>query len=168
MPDSPIPELLRALAEEFAVLLSQLPKDQAGSIAAKRKLRMPTSEEAKALHALFGRRENTLWSMKEIAAFLAAVRTGSMTLEHIELVGKYRAIELSKGENGFCRRTLEATLNNWQGEIEKAQAAPEIRRAEKAKAKPANVVPMQQPDEAAAAKVRAAAAAGELSRGIGQ
>ena len=159
MPTSPIPDLLRSLANEMDVLLSLLSADTGKKLASRRKKQMPTSDEAKAVHAMMGRKPDTLWSPKEIDLFVACVKTGSMTLSNIELIGWYRSVELPKGEKGYCRRKLDTLLANWQGEIDAALNCPEYRRKAKAK-QPANVISISaepRPSEAELERIAAQA-----------
>ncbi len=95
--------------------------DEPAVTAKPAKKRLPESSEAKALHSLFGRKLNTEWTEKEVKAFIAAKKTQQMTLENISLITAYYAGERAKGEKGVHRRDLVALLNNWPGELDRAQ-----------------------------------------------
>lgn len=82
----------------------------------------PKSEEAKAVAALFGRRIETPWSEKEIKAFKGVVRRGVITVEAISKISAYYAAERKKGGSGNHRRDLKTFLNNFDGELDRANA----------------------------------------------
>lgn len=86
---------------------------------------LPVSEEAKALSILFHRRLTTEWSKNEIKAFKAGRKCGAITLEAIALLVPYYESERAKGGDGIHRRDLQTALNNFQGEVDRAQAFSE-------------------------------------------
>lgn len=84
------------------------------------KKQVPTSEPARRMASMFGRRESTGWSDKEIQAFK---KLGAVDLEELAIVEVYHAAEKAKGENGRHRRDLFTFLNNYRGEVDRATAS---------------------------------------------
>lgn len=84
---------------------------------------LPTTPEALAISELFSRRTDTAWSPKEITKFRDLIRRGVATLETIATVAAYYRSERAKGSEGRHRRDLSTFLNNFDGELDRAQAA---------------------------------------------
>lgn len=83
------------------------------------KARLPSSEPAKRIATLFHRRLTTPWSEKEIRSFKKLL---PIDLEELELLEGYYAAEREKGDEGIHRRDLFTFLNNWRGEMDRANA----------------------------------------------
>lgn len=77
----------------------------------------PATPEGLALHALFRRRPDTQWSAPEIRAF----KDARPTMQEIQLVAAYTNAERAAGKEGRHRRDLGTLLNNWHGEVDRAQ-----------------------------------------------
>jgi len=106
---------------------------------------LPTSPEAKACAALYGRPETSPWADKEIAAFRKAGKTQLLTIENMTIIEKHYRAE-RKREGHYCRRDLMTFLANYTTELDRAKAA----RPSGGKAlewQPSNVVPMPDPEE---------------------
>ncbi len=82
---------------------------------------LPTSPEAKAVASLFGRPLDKPWMDEEIKVFKAAVKTGLVTVEALNVIaGHYKA---SKGREGAYLRTSILTFCRHFGtELDKARA----------------------------------------------
>ncbi len=89
---------------------------------------VPTSPEALAVAALFGRKPSTVWAKKEIAVFKDGVKRGVITLPNIELIAAYYAKERLKNAEGIHRRDLATFLNNFDGELDRAMAVQTVKR----------------------------------------
>ena len=81
--------------------------------------KLPTTPEAKRIHALFNRKETTAWSDKEIKVFKSLQ---PMNPEDLTLIERYYKAERAKPE-GCHRRDLATFLNNYQGEVDRARLA---------------------------------------------
>lgn len=89
---------------------------------------IPTTEAGKFINSLFGHRETTGWSPKEVAKFKELSRRGVLTQENLALLGDYYAAERAKsasGGKGVHRRDLMTFLNNFDGELDRAHGAAE-------------------------------------------
>lgn len=82
---------------------------------------VPTSPEALAVAALFGRAAATQWADEEIRAFKAAVKTGLLTLETMKLVTEHYRTE-RKRDGNFCRTSLLTFCRHFGTELDKARA----------------------------------------------
>lgn len=93
----------------------------------------PKTPEALAVAELFNRRPETEWDDKEIKAFKALVKRKVMTLAAMGAISHYYAAERPKAGEGRHRRDLKTFLNNFDGELDRAEAfaANGDRRAEK-------------------------------------
>ncbi len=89
---------------------------------------IPTTEIAKRIATLFRRRLDTSWSEKEIRQYRKLVKDGSVTPDNLELLERYYAFQRRKGDNGIHRRDLYTLLNNFSGELDRAQAWDEEQR----------------------------------------
>jgi hypothetical protein len=83
---------------------------------------LPTSPEAIAVSNLFNRRVSTAWAKKEVEAFKTLRARGSLTEESVAVIAIYYASERAKGGNGIHRRDLLTFLNNFDGELDRANA----------------------------------------------
>jgi len=92
------------------------PKPPRGPAGGKSKT--PASDEAKRISAMFGRRETTEWSEKEIRAFRSL---GEIEVSDLLLLEGYHAAEKAKGDSGRHRRDLCTLLNNFRSEIDRAR-----------------------------------------------
>lgn len=80
----------------------------------------PTSEPAKRIAALFHRKLTTAWSEKEIKTFRKLVKLHCFDdLSDLALIERYYASERRK-ERGIHRRDLSTFLNNFLGELDRA------------------------------------------------
>lgn len=90
-------------------------------------MRVPSSEPAKRLATLFRRRLTTEWAEKEVKRFRKLVKAGCFEpLADLDLLERYYAFERKKGDNGCHRRDLFTFLNNYQGELDRANAWREL------------------------------------------
>lgn len=81
----------------------------------------PTTEPAKRIAALFRRRLTTHWSDKEVKTYRQLVKRGCFEpLDDLELIERYYAAERRKGERGMHRRDLCTFVNNFTGELDRA------------------------------------------------
>jgi hypothetical protein len=83
---------------------------------------LPTTPEARAVAALFHRREGMAWAPKDVLAFKAAVRRGVLTVEAMATIAAYYARERARGDEGKHRRDLKTFLHNFDGELDRAKA----------------------------------------------
>ena len=81
--------------------------------------RVPTTEAAKRIATLFGRKLTTEWSEREIRAFK---NCGNIEPADMAAIESYYASERAKGEKGLHRRDLGTFLNNFAGELDRARA----------------------------------------------
>lgn len=83
-------------------------------VKSKVKVKKDLTKEIAILNDLFGRRETTKWSAKEIKA----LHQIDFHVDDIELIQKYY-----DGETGseWRRRDIQTLLNNWQGEVDRAK-----------------------------------------------
>lgn len=77
---------------------------------------VPTSEQAKRIAVMFGRRLTTAWSEKEIKQFKSLI---PINQEDLAMVEQYYLSEASNPDN-HLRRDLLTLLNNWNGEVDRA------------------------------------------------
>lgn len=94
-----------------------------------RQKRLPTTEPAKRIAALFHRRLTTTWSLGEIAAFKAI---GPIDSADLDLIEAYYVRERAKGDGekgGIHRRDLGTFLNNYTGELDRARASAPLSAA---------------------------------------
>lgn len=90
---------------------------------------LPTSEVAKAVADLFGRRHSTEWADEEIAAFKKAVKSTLLTMENIKTVAAHYGTERRKDEH-HCRTSVLTFCRHFGTELDKARAAkPKASRA---------------------------------------
>lgn len=82
----------------------------------------PKTPEALAVAALFNRRPETDWDAKEIKAFKSLVKRGVMNLDAMDAMAEYYASERAKGGEGRHRRDLKTFLNNFDGELDRAES----------------------------------------------
>lgn len=120
------PGRLSALEERVAALeaLAKKPTPVPPKPKKKPESRLPESEEAKAVAAVFHRRLTTPWSDGEIASFRKAM---PLELEDLQMVARYYEFERRKGSGpdgrtiGVHRHDLGTFLNNYQGEVDRAR-----------------------------------------------
>lgn len=89
---------------------------------------LPTSPEAVAVARLFSRRLTTAWNPKEIKAFRDCRKRAVLTVESMAIIAPYYAAERVKGHEGCHRRDLCTFLNNFDGELDRANAYASRRR----------------------------------------
>lgn len=100
----------------------------------------PTTALALRIGALFHRRPATQWAEKEIRQYKVLVRAKCFeALEDLTLVEQYYAFERKRGDNGKHRRDLYTFLNNFQGEVDRANL---WRDAHPVKAAPRKIIPL--------------------------
>lgn len=83
---------------------------------------IPKTPEALAICELFNRRPSTEWDPKLVRKFKDGVRRGVVTLASIEKISAYYSSERSKGEEGRHRRDIGTFVNNFDGELDRAEA----------------------------------------------
>ncbi len=88
---------------------------------------IPTTYTAKRISTLFRRRLDTSWSEKEVKQYRRLAKDNLMTPENLELLERYYVYQRKK-ENGIHRRDLYTFLNNFAGELDRAQAWDEEQR----------------------------------------
>lgn len=99
-----------------------MPPDVGRSLA-KMAQRLPTSEPARRIAILYHRRLTTAWDPKEIRVFRRLCKDGCFeTPDDLDLLERYYAAEMRKGDRGVHRRDLYTLLNNWPGELDRATA----------------------------------------------
>lgn len=86
---------------------------------------LPTSPHAQRISALFSRRLTTAWGEREILAYKALVKRGAVTDDALDALEAYYLNERSKGQDGRHRRDLATFLNNFDGELDRANAHQE-------------------------------------------
>lgn len=112
----------------------------------------PDSEFALRLHALYGRRAETRWTVEEVELFLQL--KPSYDPEEMTMLETYYRAEMKKGRDGggMWRGSLDTLLRNWNTEIDRARQFCASRQKRLTRfdppAAPANVVPMQPENEA--------------------
>jgi len=100
----------------------------------------PTTELALRIGELFHRRPVTQWAEKEIRQYKVLVRAKCFeSLDDLALVEQYYAFERKRGDNGRHRRDLYTFLNNFQGEVDRANMWRELHPV---KAAPRKIIPM--------------------------
>jgi len=92
---------------------------------------IPKSPEAVGVANLFSRRLTTAWAEREIKAFRECVKRGVLTVDTIARVADYYAAERAKGDKGIHRRDLATFLNNFDGELDRADAFAASKQSEK-------------------------------------
>lgn len=115
-------------ATEETAQPSLFPTDQApaATVVAKaekaRAKRLPTTEPAKRMAALFRRRLTTPWSQEEIDTFR---KLGEIDPGDLDVIEAYYARERAKGDDresgGHHRRDLKTFLNNFTTELDRAR-----------------------------------------------
>lgn len=100
----------------------EVPPTGVKGAAGKRPDALPTSPEAIAISELFGRRLTTAWNAKEIATYRDGVKRGVITADAITRIATYYAAERARGANGNHRRDLSTFLNNFDGELDRANS----------------------------------------------
>ncbi len=89
---------------------------------------IPTTESAKRISTIFGRRISTPWSEKEVKRYRQLVKDNILQdLTDIDLIQRYYVYQ-RKRENGIHRRDLYTFLNNFSGELDRARAWDEEMR----------------------------------------
>ena len=88
---------------------------------------IPSTDIAKRIAILFKRRLDTHWSEKEVKRYRQLIKDQVMNDEALELIGRYYVYQRKK-ENGIHRRDLYTFLNNFAGELDRAQAWDEEMR----------------------------------------
>jgi hypothetical protein len=83
---------------------------------------VPTTPAAIAVAELFGRRTTTAWDGKEVRALKATIARGVLTKEAMDKIARYYHAERAKGDDGKHRRDLKTFLNNFDGELDRANA----------------------------------------------
>jgi hypothetical protein len=82
----------------------------------------PSTELPQRIAALFGRRQSTAWSEKEVRRYKALVRDKVLTgSEQLEIIERYYVFQRRRGEKGIHRRDLYTFLNNFAGELDRAR-----------------------------------------------
>ncbi len=88
---------------------------------------IPSTDTAKRIAILFKRRLDTHWSEKEVKRYRQLIKDQVMSDEALELIGRYYVYQ-RKQEKGIHRRDLYTFLNNFAGELDRAQAWEEEQR----------------------------------------
>jgi hypothetical protein len=84
-------------------------------------MKIPTTDLARRVAALFRRRLTTPWSDKEIRQYKKLVKAGCFDpLDDLVLIEQFYAFERRKGDDGIHRRDLCTFLNNFPGELDRA------------------------------------------------
>lgn len=78
----------------------------------------PSVPEALTIARIFRRKPTTKWTAKEVFAFKAQ---HPFLMEDLELIERYYAFERAKDDKGIHRRDLATFLNNYPGELDRAQ-----------------------------------------------
>jgi uncharacterized protein YdaU (DUF1376 family) len=84
----------------------------------------PRNPIAIRINKFMGRRETTAWSEKEIKAF----KKVSFNEEDLALVEAYYFSERKRTDN-ICRTSVQTLLNNWPGEVDRANAWSEKKKS---------------------------------------
>ncbi len=87
----------------------------------------PSTDRAKRISMLFKRRLDTHWSEKEVKRYRQLIKDQVMSDSALELISRYYVYQRKK-ENGIHRRDLYTFLNNFAGELDRAQAWDEEMR----------------------------------------
>ncbi len=88
---------------------------------------IPSTESAKRISTMFGRRITTAWVEKEVKRYRELIKAGYLTPEELEVIERYYVYQ-RKRENGIHRRDLYTFLNNFSGELDRARAWDEEMR----------------------------------------
>lgn len=83
----------------------------------EKKTNLPTSEEAKRISSIFGRKETTGWSEKEIKAFKSL---GKIDPEDLAAVEKYYE-GATEDPTAYLRQDMSTFLNNFRGEVDRSK-----------------------------------------------
>lgn len=82
---------------------------------------LPSSDAAKWVATLMHRRLTTHWSDKEVRQFRILLKQGCFTnSDDLKLLEQYYFAERRKGDNGCHRRDLYTFVNNFAGELDRA------------------------------------------------
>lgn len=68
------------------------------------------------INALFGRRQTTRWSKKELDSY-----NTNFSPDDLEVVEAYYSADLKHSEMDYRRRDIPTLLNNWNGEADRAR-----------------------------------------------
>lgn len=85
----------------------------------KGRLEQQRSIEENFLRVMFKRRESLSLSEKERVSLLKLA--GQILIPDLEIIDKYYATERPKGKDGIHRRDMDAFLNNYHGELDRAR-----------------------------------------------
>jgi hypothetical protein len=99
-------------------LILQAEPEQTVTICRQPVRNLPTSDSARRIAKLFSRRLTTAWSDREHTAHR---RLGVIMPETMDLLYEYYAYQRSQ-PRGYHRRDLSTFLNNFQAEVDRAQA----------------------------------------------
>ncbi len=83
---------------------------------------IPTTESAKRISTMFGRRITTPWAEKEVRKYRELIKAGYLSNEDLDVIERYYAFQRRKGDSGIHRRDLCTFLNNAAGELDRATA----------------------------------------------
>jgi len=103
--------------ESPSIPAKRAPRGESGITEGKDSERVPTTEQSKRFATIFHRRHSTAWSEKEIAAYR---KIGTVSPEDMAAIEAYYEQERKKGDEGRHRRDLQTFLNNFQGELDRA------------------------------------------------
>lgn len=81
--------------------------------------RLPTTEPAIRISQLFNRRLTTAWAERDVKTFKAI---GTIDVQDLARIEAYYVAERRKGDEGRHRRDLTTFLNNYSGELDRANA----------------------------------------------
>lgn len=107
----------------------------------KKSARLPSSESATRVAAIFHRQLSTKWSEREIKTFRQLVKDGYFdVLDGLGLIERcYRMQWPPRREKNILRHDLATFLNNYQTELDRATAWSE---AHPEKPKPRKIIPL--------------------------
>ncbi len=89
---------------------------------------IPSTDIAQRIAILFKRRHDTHWSEKEVRQYKRLIKDNVLkNTDQLELIERYYVYQRKK-ENGIHRRDLYTFLNNFAGELDRAQAWDEEQR----------------------------------------
>jgi len=92
------------------------PSGAGGSVSQKKKAKVEANTpEMETIGSWFGRKPETLWSVYEAEA----LRDLNPTPDEIESMGRYYAAKI-QAKDDFRRRDVGTLLNNWTGELDRA------------------------------------------------
>lgn len=102
--------------------------------------RVPTSEPAKRIAAIFHRKLTTAWTEKEVKQFRVLAKDKCFDdLTDLATVERYYFAQRKMGDRGVHRRDLITFLNNFQGELDRANLWAE---AHPLKPSPRKIIPL--------------------------